>query len=351
MRILAVGTMSGTSLDGIDIALCYFSGPHKNWRYEIVDAQTFEYPLVWIEKLRYAHHLKAEDFLLLHNEYGIYTGELIVKFLHGKKIPKLVASHGHTIFHQPGKKLTFQLGSGASIAGVTGITTISDFRSLDIALGGQGAPLVPVGDKLLFPQFDYCLNIGGFANISFEKGEIRIAFDICPANIILNHLAQQKGYSYDKDGRIGYPGTVNQQLLRKLNNLDYYHQEYPKSLGREWLDKQMIPLLSDSGLSTEDQAATVYEHIAYQISKVIGEGGNILTTGGGSKNLFLIEKLKEKTPCRIVVPDERLIDFKEALIFAFLGVLAFKGDVNVYSSATGSDKDHIGGTIYYTRDK
>ena len=203
MNTLALGIMSGTSLDGIDIALCRFSQSGDKWNYEIVDAETIAYPSMWIGKLKDAPQLMAEEFLRLHDEYGRYTGELISKFLHGKKIPQLVASHGHTIFHQPDKKFTFQLGNGASIAATTQITTVSDFRSFDVALGGQGAPLVPTGDQLLFSEFDYCLNIGGFANISFEKDGVRIAFDVCPANIVLNDLAQLKGFVYDEDGHLG----------------------------------------------------------------------------------------------------------------------------------------------------
>lgn len=346
MNTLALGIMSGTSLDGIDIALCRFSQPQDKWNYEIVEAKTIAYPSVWIEKLKKAPHLKAEEFLMLHDEYGRYTGELITEFLRGKEVPQLIASHGHTIFHQPDKKFTFQLGNGASIAATTQITTVSDFRSFDVALGGQGAPLVPMGDQLLFPKFDYCLNIGGFANVSFERDGVRIAFDVCPANIVLNELAHKKGFAYDEDGHLGASGTVNKPLLKKLNNLGFYSQKWPKSLGREWTDNQITPLLSASGLSIEDQAATIYEHIAFQISNVIGNNGRLLATGGGSKNLFLIDKLKLKTSCQIVLPDEKLIDFKEALIFAFLGVLAFNGHINIPSSVTGSTQDHIGGIIY-----
>jgi anhydro-N-acetylmuramic acid kinase len=351
MKTLAIGTMSGTSLDGIDIALCSFSDSDGTWSYEIVEAQTIAYPTTWIEKLRGAHHLNAQEFLLLHNEYGCYTGELISEFLRGKDIPKLVASHGHTIFHQPEKKLTFQLGNGASIAATTGITTVSEFRNFDVALGGQGAPLVPVGDQLLFPEFDYCLNIGGFANISFELNGVRIAFDIAPANIILNDLAQQSGHPYDKNGQLGVSGTVSESLLKKLNSLDFYDQKWPKSLGREWIDQQVNPLLLASGISIEDQASTVYEHIAFQVSKALVKTGRLLATGGGSKNLYLIDKLKQKTSCQIVLPEEKLIDFKEALIFAFLGVLASNGRDNVLASVTGSAHDHVGGAIYHAANK
>lgn len=351
MNTLALGIMSGTSLDGIDLALCRFSDSQNRWTYEIVEAQTISYPTSWIEKLKEAPNLKAEEFLMLHNKYGCYIGELINEFLRGKELPQIISSHGHTIFHQPDKKFTFQLGNGASMAATTGITTICDFRDFDVALGGQGAPLVPMGDQLLFPEFDYCLNIGGFANISFDHAGVRIAFDICPANIVLNELALQKGFAYDENGFLGASGTVNESLLQQLNNLDFYHQKYPKSLGREWTDLHIIPMLSASGLSTEDQAATIYEHIAVQISDIIGQNGSVLATGGGSKNLFLIDKLKQKTACRIFLPDIKLIDFKEALIFALLGVLAFNGQINIQSSVTGSKQDHIGGIIYHVKNK
>ena len=347
MSILAIGTMSGTSLDGMDIALCRFSKPGDKWDYEIIKTQTVTYSNLWIEKLRNAHLMCASEFLLLHNEYGEFTGKRILEFIDGMEIPQLIASHGHTIFHQPDKKFTFQLGNGASIAAVTGISTITDFRNLDVALGGQGAPLVPVGDQLLFGEFDYCLNLGGFANISFEKKGDRIAFDICPANIILNALALQKGDLYDNDGQLGASGTVNETLLKKLNNLDYYFQSSPKSLGREWSDNYVIPRLTESGISIEHQAATFYEHIVDQISKAVNSPGKLLITGGGAKNRFLINKLRSKTLCQIILPGQELIDYKEALIFAFLGVLAFKGEVNIRSSVTGACRDHIGGIIYH----
>ena len=346
MSILAIGVMSGTSLDGVDIALCRFSESGMSWSFEIIEAQTVSYSNLWIEKLRNAPLLASYEFLLLHNEYGIYVGKLIQEFLQGKEIPQLIASHGHTIFHQPDKKLTFQLGNGASIAAITGITTISDFRNFDISLGGEGAPLVPVGDQLLFREFDYCLNLGGFANISFEKENIRLAFDICPANIILNELALQYGKPFDEDGQLGASGIVDEELLKKLNNLDYYLQGPPKSLGKEWSDNHIISLLSDSGISIEDQAATFYEHITDQVSRAASSFGKILVTGGGAKNKFLICKLRSQMLCQLILPDQELIDYKEALIFAFLGVLAFKGEVNVLSSVTGASRDHIGGVIY-----
>lgn len=345
MSILAIGAMSGTSLDGIDLALCRFTSSDSGWSYGMLAAKTFEYSSVWKSKLQEAPNLSAQDFLLFHNEYGCYIGKLIHEFLKDKEQPSLVASHGHTIFHQPKKKFTFQLGHGASIAATTGISTISDFRTLDVALGGQGAPLVPIGDKLLFREFDYCLNIGGFANISHQLNGDQLAFDICPANMVLNQLAQAKNQEFDFDGNIGASGQVNSELLSILNKLPYYQQNYPKSLGREWVESNLTPYLINSGLSIEDQAATIYEHITDQISLNLGVNGKLLITGGGAHNTFLMENLRRKTTCEITIPDPNLINFKEALIFAFLGVLAFEGQINVQATITGSSTDHIGGMV------
>ncbi len=346
MSTLVLGTMSGTSLDGIDIALCRFSESGGQWSYEFIDTKTVNYSPRWIEKLKSAPLLSGENLMLLNNEYGRFNGEVILEFLKGKQIPELIASHGHTIFHQPENQFTFQLGNGASIAATTNISTICDFRNLDVALNGQGAPLVPIGDKLLFGEYDYCLNIGGIANISFEQAENRIAYDICPANIILNSLARQNGLSFDIDGQMGASGSVSKSLLNRLNRLPYFNQPWPKSLGREWIDREITSRLESSDLAVEDQAATIYEHITDQISKSTPNGGKLLITGGGAHNKFLIKRLRAKTSCTIILPDNSLIDYKEALIFAFLGVLASRGEINVYSSVTGSISNHIAGIVY-----
>jgi anhydro-N-acetylmuramic acid kinase len=150
MKLISLGIMSGTSLDGVDLALCRFKENKGIWKYDILDAFTIPYTSNWESKLRSAHRLNVQDFLLLHNEYGKYIGNLAKQFLEKKPSPDIISSHGHTIFHQPDKGFTFQLGNGAAIAATANISTVSDFRSLDVALGGQGAPLVPVGDKLLF---------------------------------------------------------------------------------------------------------------------------------------------------------------------------------------------------------
>ncbi len=344
MKISALGIMSGTSLDGVDLAFCRFNYSNK-WQYEITEAQTIAYSSEWTNKLKNASSLGVNDFLLLHNEYGRFIGSLVNEFLAGKNKPDLICSHGHTVFHQPDKMFTFQLGNGASIAASTGITTVSDFRNLDVALGGQGAPLVPIGDKLLFQEFDYCMNLGGFANISYDRNGQRIAFDVCPVNIVLNALASEKKLPFDNDGKIGASGKINETLLKSLDSLEYYHQPWPKSLGREWVEQRITPLLASSGLTIEDQAATYYEHICNQISDTASSSGKILFTGGGSMNSFLMNRIRSKICCEMVIPDEILINFKEALIFAFLGVLSYSGQINCLSSVTGAKSDSITGTI------
>jgi len=349
-NFVVLGLMSGTSLDGVDLALCHFTGDNNEWTYSIEAARTIPYSNEWKNRLIAAETFPGIDLLLLHKTYGAFLGELAHTFLKERKaVPHFIASHGHTIFHQPEKKLTFQLGDGASIAATTRITTISDFRSLDVALGGQGAPLVPIGDELLFHEYNQCLNLGGFANISFSEKGSRKAYDICSVNLILNYLAAKYcNTPYDKNGSIGRSGKVNHALLDQLNKLGYFEQKPPKSLSREWVVKNMLPLIESQELTIPDKLRTVYENIAVQLTKVINAtpGNNILVTGGGAYNIFLVELIKEKTRMNIIVPDKMVIDFKEALIFAFLGVLRFLDIPNCLASVTGAKKDNLGGVIF-----
>jgi anhydro-N-acetylmuramic acid kinase len=348
-RIIA-GLMSGTSLDGLDIAICEFASTENFWQYRIIDAVTFDYSDKWMEHLKNAQHLSAVNLLQLHKEYGEYLGSQVVGFLKNKSYkPFLIASHGHTIFHQPQKNFTFQLGDGNSIAALSGITTISDFRSMDVALGGQGAPLVPIGDVLLFGQYDFCLNLGGFANISFQSENKRIAFDICPVNFVLNLLAASKGKEFDHNGNIAASGQIDHNLLSKLNSLGYYKTPHPKSLGREWVEKHVFSVLEGSALNISDKMRTFVEHIAVQCGKIInpvaGPEMKLLITGGGAHNEFLINQIARHSNVKIVVPDKLTIDYKEALIFAFLGLLRSQGKVNCLSSVTGASRDSCGGVI------
>ncbi|HLN71919.1 MAG TPA: anhydro-N-acetylmuramic acid kinase [Prolixibacteraceae bacterium] len=343
-----IGCMSGTSLDGLDIVACRFT-IDKNWSYEILKATNVSYSIKWMTRLSEAFELNALDFTILHNEYGKFTGKQVAEFCAElPEMPMLVSSHGHTIYHQPELKLTVQIGSGANIAATCGIPTVCDFRSSDVALGGQGAPLVPIGDELLFGEYEFCLNLGGIANVSFRHNEERIAFDICPSNMAFNHFTKEKGYEYDLNGSMGRSGNVHPELLKLLNSLDYYKQPGPRSLGREWFEANFLPLIYSFQLPTEDILRTLYEHVSDQLTDAVENypKGQILITGGGAHNVFLIELFSEKTKHKTIVPSQQIIDFKEAVIFAFLGVLRLRNEVNCLKSVTGAHHDHCGGVIY-----
>jgi anhydro-N-acetylmuramic acid kinase len=349
--IKVIGLMSGTSLDGLDIALCEFSDSAP-YNYKIVSAETIPYNDSWKNILTSVENGSAMDLVLSNSLYGEYLGEMVIGFLSRlNQTVDFISSHGHTIFHQPNKKLTFQLGSGASIAAVTGLPVVCDFRSLDVALGGQGAPLVPMGDKLLFNDYQSCLNIGGFANISFDNEGNRIAYDICPANIVLNQLIKEYDptMEYDRDGIIASKGKIDHVLLTRINSIGYYSSIPPKSLGKEWVLENIFPLLKSSDLVIEDKISTFTEHIAHQVNLQIKKFGisSILVTGGGAFNVFLVERLNALTDAKTILPEKEIIEYKEALIFAFLGLLRMKNSVNTLSSVTGAVRDITGGTIYW----
>ena len=343
-----IGLMSGTSLDGLDIAFCEFHQSDGRWNYRIVHAETISYSKEWRDRLSNLESGTAFDFAAADCSYGHLLGKCTRQFidLHHLR-PDFIASHGHTIFHQPQKMLTTQIGKGAAIAAETGFHVVSDFRSLDVALGGQGAPLVPIGDRLLFPDFDYCLNLGGFANISYEKAGSRIAFDICPVNIVLNKLANILDLGYDPEGQNAGRGMINAELLGKLNSLSFYGEPPPKSLGKEWVIQHISPLLEDAKCSVNDLLATYCEHVAIQVASSVQGGAEkkLLITGGGAFNNFLIGRIQHHTNIRIVLPDAHTINYKEALIFAFLGVLRWRNEVNCLCSVTGASRDSSGGLI------
>lgn len=341
-----VGVMSGTSLDGLDIVFVEFISENNKWDFNIISAETFDYSDNWIKKLKNASTISGEELLALNSEYGRFIGKQINDFLIRISFsPDIIASHGHTVFHQPEKGITLQIGNGAEIFAQTNIKTVCDFRVQDVALGGQGAPLVPIGDKLLFSDFEYCLNLGGFSNVSFQQNNKRIAFDICPVNLILNYFAEKQSQPFDKNGKLGKTGKINQSLLHALNNLAFYKQLPPRSLGREWVDSTFLPALNSFSISDSDKLRTVYEHIAIQISK-IGSSGKLLITGGGAFNTFLIERIQYHSRLQIVIPNSIIVNFKEALIFGLLGVLKIQNKINCLSSVTGAKTDSCVGTVF-----
>jgi len=350
--IYVVGLMSGTSLDGLDIALCSF--PKDDIRqFSIHDAITVKYDDKMKNKLQNAGNMSSYEFLAFHREYGEWTGKQINNFLKNKKTnADLIASHGHTVFHEPENKLNFQIGDGAVISAITGITTVSDFRSFDIILGGQGAPLIPVADRDLFNSFDACINIGGFANVSLDHNGKRIAWDICPANFILNQLSEKLGFEFDKNGENGRKGKIITKLLQALENIDYYHSNPPKSLGAEWSERYITPLLQKySSYNIHDILRTFYEHIALRISEDLNRHkvSDSLFTGGGAKNVFLIELITQKVNGKVIIPDSMIIDYKEALGFAYLGLLRILEINNTLASVTGAKQDSVSGIVYLNK--
>ncbi|MDR6489231.1 anhydro-N-acetylmuramic acid kinase [Chryseobacterium vietnamense] len=346
MKTLAIGLMSGTSLDGLDICLAEFE-KQDTWTFQILKAKTVTYSEDWETQLRNSIHLSSEDLLELHSEYGFYLGQQVKKFIHEHRLENidLIASHGHTVFHQPKRKFTLQIGDGKAIKLETGLPVIYDFRSQDVLMKGNGAPLVPIGDELLFSSYSACLNLGGFSNISLRSEGKRIAFDIAPVNIVLNYLAQQLHKNFDENGALAAKGKTDETLLHQLNTLDFYQISHPKSLGIEWCHQHIFPLLEN--IETLDALATFTEHAAQQIANVINQYSikDILITGGGAYNTFLIEKIRAKTKAEVIIPEKEIINYKEALIFAFMGVLKMNNEINVLSSATGSTEDHCSGVI------
>ena len=344
-----IGIMSGTSLDGVDLAFCTFEATENNYTFKIGICETIPYSELWLRKLKLLPTGSALEYAETHISYGRYLGELTRNFIqkYGLQVD-FVASHGHTIFHNPAEQYTSQIGDGAAIAANCGLKVVCDFRSGDVAAGGQGAPLVPIGDEMLFAQYDYCLNLGGFANISMKRDSHRIAFDIAPANIILNHIANQWGKAYDKNGEGAASGKIHDELLQTLNSLRYYHLQPPKSLGREWIEKEILPLLTQYNITPKDAACTFCEHIAIQIAASIQNDPQkqMFITGGGTFNAYLITRIAAHAAIKLTIPDQKTINYKEALVFAFLGLLRMQGKPNCLASVTGASHDVSGGAVY-----
>ena len=343
-----IGVMSGTSLDGLDIAFIEFK-KNKDWNFDIKIAETTKYPEIWYNRLKTAIQLESDELEKLDQQYTNYLAQKIKFFINTHNIKNIdaVCSHGHTVFHKPEIGITKQIGNKEGLAKVLGLTVICDFRVQDVALGGQGAPLVPIGDELLFNEYDYCLNLGGFANISTNNGQ-RIAYDICPVNIVLNYYASMMGVDYDDKGMLASQGSINVELLEKLNNLIFYKTTYPKSLGLEWVQENFLPLIVNyESADLKDILRTLIEHIAIQITRCLEDNKEVLITGGGAYNSFLISRIAKIKSVRVVLPSENIIEFKEALIFAFLGILKLCGEINCLSSVTGASKNHSSGIVYF----
>ncbi|MFD2246611.1 anhydro-N-acetylmuramic acid kinase [Pontibacter ruber] len=348
-----LGLMSGTSLDGLDIAYCRFTYKEHNWIYNILNANTLVYADCWIDSLRGAETATGRELIALDHAYGKYLGQQVRTFVEEHNLQlDFVASHGHTIFHQPDQHISLQLGNGAYLAAHAQLPVVCDFRTLDIALGGQGAPLVPIGDELLFKDYDFCVNLGGISNVSFSKNGKRLAFDISACNMLLNTLANSAGMAYDAGGQMARQGTLRHDLLLQLNAPAYFSDPYPKSLGKEWILENSLHTLATSSYSLEDKLHTTCHHVAMQLQQALEplhEGQHrVLLTGGGAFNTFLVELFQQYLgpQYRVEIPAPEVVSFKEALIFAFLGVLRWRGEHNCLRSVTGAAKNNIGGAIY-----
>jgi len=414
-----IGLMSGSSLDGLDIAYVHLQErlatrqAPNGWSFELVKADCYPYSDDWRLRLGAARGLSALDYQLLHTEYGRYLGEQVLRFVRENGLEyqvQLVVSHGHTVFHDVGRHMTAQLGDGAALAATARLNVVSDLRAMDVALGGQGAPIVPIGEMLLLQEYDLFLNLGGIANVSRAGGDRSIleagdpgegwggsvggassaaltsgsggfvAFDVCPANRVLNELAADEGQPYDAGGALAAGGSVDAELLGRLNALPYYQQGYPKSLANEFGMETVLPLIrramkggagvrdGEAGesaggrLTTADALRTYTRHIAEQVGRAVrllvagAEGGSagagaahMLVTGGGAHNTHLIGQLREvlgDMGVEVVVPDPGLVDYKEALIMALIGVLRWREENNVLASVTGASRDSIGGAVW-----
>ena len=343
-----LGVMSGTSLDGIDLALCYFD-MQEHITFKMSLAKTIPYSPHWQDRLLKAVDCSSEELILLDIEYTKYLATIIKTFISDNNIKDLdaVCSHGHTVLHQPEQGVTLQIGNLKQISKYTQQTVVCDFRVQDVLYGGQGAPLVPMGDKLLFSQYDYCLNLGGFANLSTICNGVSVAYDICPINVVMNYFAQKLAMPYDHGGELARSGKVLPTILKQLETLPFYTLPAPKSLGIEWVQKELMPVLKASNPKDIDVLRTCVAHFASQIAQQFESGSSVLVTGGGTYNRFLLEQIKALVDVSLVVPSKRLIEFKEALIFGLLGVLKLRDEVNCLSSVTGASKDHSSGVVFF----
>ena len=342
-----IGLMSGTSVDGLDI--CYVSFDNNNpSKYEIIDCETIDYDDNLRTKLKNVIEMDNDQIKQIDKEFGEFIGLNVLKFIKKNTLYKadLISSHGHTVFHEPKFNKTLQIGNGEIINKVTKIKTVNNFREQDIQLGGQGAPLVPIGDKLLFDDYKYCLNLGGFTNISVKDSRTIYAYDICPLNTVLNHYANKLGYECDLGGKLSKKGVINIDLFNELNDLDYYKKSYPKSLGLEFVIENIFPITEKYKIKEVDILATYIEHASFQIKRNIDNGSKVLLTGGGTFNNNLIKTLDHDSKINFIVPNKTIINYKESLIFALLGYLKINGKVNCLRSVTGASNDHSSGDIY-----
>lgn len=344
-----IGVMSGSSLDGLDLAYCRFFQRNALWTYEFICGKTFPFPHSLRISLEKARDLSAIQITELDATLGRWIGQEIKQWMNTEKLtPDLISSHGHTIFHNPQASYTLQIGSGAHIASITQVKVINNFRISDVAKGGQGAPLVPIGELMLFHDHDAFINLGGIANISIIQNTTIRAWDIGPFNQVLNHIAGRAGKLFDENGKMASTGQVIEKWKTHLLEWAYFSQSSPKSLGNEQVHLEIIKKIP------EENSADLAFTFCQVMSKIIAEEitsnqcKNVLITGGGAYHHFFISLLNFQLPghIQITLPPKSLIEFKEAIIFAFLGLLRENNQINVLSTVTGATSDSCAGTIY-----
>jgi anhydro-N-acetylmuramic acid kinase len=357
----ALGLMSGSSLDGLDLAFCEFSINNDQLDWNFLIGETLPFSEMWQARLAHLPVQNAQVYAKSHIYLGYYFGELCNTFLKKHKVqPDFIASHGHTIFHDPERRYSAQIGDGAAIAATTGIQTIDNFRTQDIALNGQGAPIAPIADRYLLKGYDFYLNLGGIVNISCNANNQFIAFDISGANQVLNRLANELGLPYDAGGQVAASGKLIQDLFAKSNDLEYLNTTYPKSLSNQWVQESLVPMFVDHEGSIPDKLCSMVHHIGFQIQQSIHQivkkeklsqnAFNMIATGGGAHNSFLMKIISDYNPnINIEIPDRNIIEFKEAIMIALMGVLRLEGIPNTIHTVTGAARDTISGAIHAGR--
>ena len=343
-----IGVMSGTSLDGLDIVYVKFT-QNESWSFKIINSKTYKYEDSTTEILNEISRKSIKEIKEIDVEYSKKLAKMINEFINEFSINKIdfVSSHGHTAIHDPSNLITYQMGNLSTLSKEINQKVICDFRVQDINLGGQGAPLVPVGEEYLFSDYNSFINLGGFANITKKIKNKIIAYDICPINIVFNSLCNKIELEYDNNGDVAASGKINKALYDELQSLKFYSLPYPKSLSAEWVNEFIEPILSRyHKVAVNDLLNTFSNHFADQIVKNIGNKDKLLITGGGAYNNYLISRIRAQSNSKIFIPSSQIIEYKEALIFAFLGVLKDLNVNNCYSSVTGASKDHSSGKVY-----
>jgi len=352
-----IGITSGTSLAGLDLVFAALTEVRGKWTYEVKASERVEYTAEWEEKLGKAADLPARDYLLLHSEYGHFIGHAVNQFIADHQLDHqvhFIAAHGDTVFHIPAQKMTAQLGDGAAISAVTGLSVISDLRAMDIAFGGKGAPLLPIAEQLLFPDYQYRVNLGENATLAAQIDGQLIASDICACNYVLDTLAETLNFPFDKDGQLAAGGVTDQSLLNALNGLAFYNEASPRHMSSKFGTGTVLPMIQQHQLSTQGKLNTYTHHIAAQIEKIVKDllpqeenvPRSLLLTGGGAANTYLVKTIEAALQPHNVTVTVQHDPFRNALMIALLGALRWRQEPNGLASVTGAEKDSVGGALW-----